>query len=40
MNDAFFMRRFECIGNLLCVAEGSLKRERPFKHLLRNQLHH
>ncbi len=40
MDDPFFVRGFECIGDLLRVVEGGLKRERPLERSTRHQLHH
>src|SRR5579871_6832484 len=39
MDDAPFMCRLECLGDLFCVAESGLKWKRPSKSLTLHQLH-
>ena len=40
VDDAFAVRRSECFGDLLCVVESSLKRERSLKRLALDEFHH
>jgi hypothetical protein len=40
VNDSFFMRSFQCIGDLSGVVEGSLNGERRFERCPRHQFHH
>ena len=40
MDDAFLVRSFERIGDLLGVVQRSLERQRPLERLALDQLHH
>ena len=39
MDDAFFVRGFERVGDLLCVVESGLERQRSLERFAVHQLH-